>query len=123
MWLLLAATPEVLDNADRIAQGYESHPISYSLALSLAAIGVLGLVIASLFWWGARGTAHLHEQNWRAERERSARLERECERKDEKYEQLRRESMQDLVKFLLAGESLAKLYDDLKSGKVPKPKP
>lgn len=120
--MLLAVATAALDNADRVAQGYESHPISYSLALSIAAIGVLGTVIVSLFWWGAKGQARANDQALRAERDRSSRLERDCERRDERYDQLRRESMQDLAKYLLAGESLARLYEDLKAGRVPKPR-
>lgn len=111
-----------LDNADRVAQGYEKYPVSYSLALAIGAIGVLGTVIVTLFWWGANGRAHLHEQNFRREMERNQDLRRERDKAQDDVERIRREANQDLVKYLLAGESLARLYEDLKTGKVPKPR-
>lgn len=120
--MLLAAAAAALDNADRVAQGYEKYPISYSLALAVAAIGVLGFVISILFWWGANGRARLHEQNFRREMERNQDLRRERDKAQEDGERIRREANQDLVKFLLAGESLARLYEDLKAGRVPKPR-
>lgn len=111
-----------LDNADHVAQGYEKYPISYSLALAVAAIGILGSVIAALFWWGASGRAALHKENFRREMERNQDLRRERDKAQDDVERIRREANQDLVKFLLAGESLARLYEDLRAGKAPKPR-
>lgn len=119
---MLALATAALDNADRVAQGYESHPISYSLALSVAAIGVLGTVIVTLFWWGAHGRATLNAQALRREIERSSDLRRERDKAQDDCDRIRRESMQDLAKYLLAGESLARLYEDLRAGKAPRPR-
>lgn len=102
-----------MDTADRVAQGYEKYPISYSLALAVAAVCFLCTVISLLFWWGAKGQSTLHRQNWQREIERSEELKRERNESRELTEKIRFDHTRDLVKLSVAAEGLARVREKL----------
>jgi len=91
----------------------ETHPIPYFLALTLGAIGILSGVVASLFWWGAKGQSRLYEQNWLREKERSEEIKRERNESREQAESIRFDHTRDLVKLATAAEGLARVREKL----------